>query len=183
MLTTDQLARLLLDEERLAILGRAALQPCSVDELAAAISGKRSSLARHLAQLTEAGLLTVSGVPGQERYALDVRNIQTMKQTLFARGEQPAPTTPDEKVLAGFVHNGLLTQIPAQYSKRMIALRWLATRFDLDRSYTEREVNELLAPHAEDPATLRRYLVDAGLVARDQGIYRRTPQAAEEPQP
>lgn len=183
MLTTDQLARLLLDEDRLVILGSAALRPCSVDELAAAISGKRSSLARHLAQLTEAGLLTVSDALGQERYALDVRSIQTMKQTLFARGEQSAPTTPEEKVLAGFVHNGLLTQIPAQHSKRLIALRWLATHFDPDRTYTEREVNELLAPHAEDPATLRRYLVDAGLMTRDQGIYRRTPQATEDPQP
>lgn len=183
MLTTDHLARLLLDEDRLAILGCAARRPCSVDELAEAIHGKRASLARHLAQLTEAGLLSVGGGPGHERYALDVRTIQALKQTLFAR---PAPATPagaNEKVLASFVRDGRLTHLPAQHSKRQVVLQWLVGRFDPDRAYSEREVNHLLASNGEDHASLRRYLVDAGLLTRSAGIYRRAPARTEEPQP
>src|SRR5690606_13042631 len=129
----------------LTILGRAAHAPCSVDELAATITGKRSSLARHLAQLSEAGLLTVSGDPGQERYALDVRAIQDMKRTLFARPAPPTPADPDEKVVAAFVRDGRLTHLPVQHSKRILVLRWLAEQFDPERHYTEREVNDLLA--------------------------------------
>ncbi len=183
MLSTDQLTRLLLDEDRLAILGTAAHAPCGVDELAAAITGKRSSLARHLAQLTEAGLLTVSGEPGQERYTLDVQTIQHMKQTLFARPE-PAPATPEEKTLAAFVRDGRVTHLPVQFSKRMLVLRWLVEQFDPGREYSEREVNDLLTGHGEDHATLRRYLVDAGLLERSQGIYRRTAHmTTEEAQP
>jgi hypothetical protein len=183
MLSTEQLLRLLLDEDRLAILGRAARQSCSVDDLAAAISGKRSSLARHLAQLTEAGLLTVSGDPGQERYALDVQAIRSMKQTLFARPEPDAPATPEEKVLAAFVRDGRLTHYPVQHSKGLVVLRWLAAKFDPEQEYSEREVNEILAGHGEDHATLRRYLVDAGLLTRSSGIYRRAADTAKEPQP
>ncbi len=181
MPSTDQMARLLLDEDRLAILGRAAHAPCSVDDLAAAITGKRSSLARHLAQLTEAGLLAVSGASGQERYTLDVAHIRSMKQTLFARSDQPTPTDPEEKVLAGFVKQGRLTHIPVHHGKRLIVLRWLANQFDPERSYSEREVNDLLASHGEDHATLRRYLVDAGLLERSAGIYRRTTPPIEGP--
>jgi hypothetical protein len=183
MLTTDQLARLLLDEDRLAILGCAARRPCSVDELADAITGKRASLARHLAQLTEAGLLSVSGSSGHERYTLDVAAIQALKQTLFARPAPAAPATPEEKVLASFVREGRLTHVPVQYSKRQVVLHWLAGQFDPDRTYSEREVNDMLASHGEDHASLRRYLVDAGLLTRSAGIYRRVPASAGEPQP
>lgn len=34
-------------------------------------------------------------------------------------------------------------------------------------------MNEELARYHEDVAALRRYLVDAGLVTRERGIYRR----------
>lgn len=182
MLSEAQLARLLLDEDRLAILGRAGQSPCTIDEMAAVISGKRSSLARHLAQLTEAGLLTVSDGPGQERYALDIQTIRTMKQALFARPELPETATSDDKVLAAFVRDERLTHYPVQHSKRMVVLRWLVERFDPERTYTEAEINDLLSGQGEDHATLRRYLVDAGLMERSHGLYRRTGLTVEEPQ-
>jgi hypothetical protein len=46
-------------------------------------------------------------------------------------------------------------------------------------SYPERQVNEILQEVDPDTAMLRRYLVDAGLMQRDQGIYWRT--AAPDP--
>jgi hypothetical protein len=42
-----------------------------------------------------------------------------------------------------------------------------------ERAYPEREVGERLAVYHEDVAALRRYLVDAGLMTRDRGEYRR----------
>lgn len=47
------------------------------------------------------------------------------------------------------------------------ALHQLLQDFDARRIYTEREVNDLLRTRHDDPATLRRYLVDARLLARD----------------
>jgi hypothetical protein len=49
----------------------------------------------------------------------------------------------------------------------------LAGHFEPGRTYPEREVNEILAGHSEDFATLRRYLVDYGYLARHGGIYQR----------
>jgi len=49
----------------------------------------------------------------------------------------------------------------------------LAERFEPGRPYPEGEVNDLLNGDAPDPATLRRLLVDHGLLDRERGVYRR----------
>ena len=57
-LETDALLKLLLDEDRLAILGLLALRPHTIAELTALLPGKRTPPAKHVAQLTAAGLLS-----------------------------------------------------------------------------------------------------------------------------
>jgi hypothetical protein len=69
--------------------------------------------------------------------------------------------------------------MPARQGKRLVILRWLVERFEPGVSYPERQVNEILQQVDPDYAMLRRYLVDAGLMQRDQGIYWRTPQTSE----
>jgi hypothetical protein len=69
-----------------------------------------------------------------------------------------------------------MVQYPAQHIKRLVVLRWLASHFEPGREYVEREVNEILAGHSEDHATLRRFLVDEELLVRQDGIYRRNPE-------
>jgi hypothetical protein len=167
----EMLLKLLLDEERLAILGLAAQRPYTVRELAEALPGKRTPPAKHVNQLVEAGLLTPVG---GDSYALNVAQLQRWKRELFARAKRPTPESSDEQILATYVKNGKMVQYPAQHSKRLVLLRWLAGHFELGRTYPEREVNEILAGHSEDYATLRRYLVDYGYLARQGGIYQRS---------
>jgi hypothetical protein len=50
-------------------------------------------------------------------------------------------------------------------NKALVARR-IAEEFEAGRTYTEFEVKEVLAPICEDHATVRRYLVDHGLLAR-----------------
>ncbi|HET9344674.1 MAG TPA: DUF2087 domain-containing protein [Candidatus Limnocylindrales bacterium] len=79
-----------------------------------------------------------------------------------------------EKVIRAFVKDGRLTAIPAKPSKRDLLLPWLLDEcFPEDRDYEEKEVNQRLALMHPDVSALRRYFVDAGLMTRDQGIYRR----------
>jgi hypothetical protein len=85
-----------------------------------------------------------------------------------------APATPEERVLRSFVRHGRLVSIPAQGAKRQVILRYLLDAcFSEDRVYTELEVNRLLGAYHPDVAALRRYLVDAGLMTRSGGEYRR----------
>jgi hypothetical protein len=64
--------------------------------------------------------------------------------------------------------------MPAAPGKREIVLDWLAGTFDVGRRYTEAEVNAALDGHAEDHVSLRRALVDAGMLDRDDGAYWRS---------
>jgi hypothetical protein len=47
-----------------------------------------------------------------------------------------------------------------------VVLNWIVGDFARDRTYTEPEVNAILRHRHDDVATLRRYLVDAGLLCR-----------------
>jgi hypothetical protein len=84
-----------------------------------------------------------------------------------------AMRTPSEHVRFAFFRDGRLTALPARHRMRQAALELLAERFAEGRSYAEAEVNEVLAGDAPDHATLRRLLVDHGLLVRSAGIYRR----------
>ena len=75
--------------------------------------------------------------------------------------------------LARFFKAGDLETIPSRRSDRMAVLRYLADRFGRGREYHEDEVNRLLQGVHADHATLRRYLVDEGLLRRAGGRYRR----------
>src|SRR5437868_3983761 len=80
----------------------------------------------------------------------------------------------DARVLRAFLVDGRLASIPAQERKREVILRFLLDRcFPEDRSYPEKEVNQRLALYHPDVASLRRYLVDGGLMVRAAGQYRR----------
>jgi hypothetical protein len=71
---------------------------------------------------------------------------------------------------------GRLVAIPRKTARREQLLAHLAqTLFDPESAYTEREVNEALLTVHDDYAALRRYLVEARLLARtrDGDIYYR----------
>ena len=57
--------------------------------------------------------------------------------------------------------------------RRHALLAYVAERFSQDREYGEAEVNQLLQAVHNDHATLRRYLVDVGLLRRARNVYRR----------
>jgi hypothetical protein len=53
--------------------------------------------------------------------------------------------------------------------KKLVILRWLATKFQPDVLYSEREVNAIITQAHEDFATLRRDMVDFGFLRRERG--------------
>jgi hypothetical protein len=88
----------------------------------------------------------------------------------------------DAKVLHAFIVDGRLVSIPAQAKKREVVLRYLLDAcFPDDREYPEKEVNQRLALFHRDVAALRRYLIDAGLMTRSAGIYRRVAPRSSTP--
>ena len=64
--------------------------------------------------------------------------------------------------------------MPAKRSRRLVVLDHVAQVFEPGRRYPEREVNVLLRAFYDDYAALRRYLVDEGFLAREDGEYWRS---------
>lgn len=69
---------------------------------------------------------------------------------------------------------GRICAWPSKHSKKRLVLEYLVEKFELDRVYTEKEVNQRIDEWQtiEDLFLFRRELVDAGLM-------RRTPNGAE----
>lgn len=75
-------------------------------------------------------------------------------------------------MLRAYFDGGRLTTMPRAGRKRQIALEQIVTRFEPGRRYAEVDVNlELRQVWPSDVAALRRYLVDAELLARADGQY------------
>lgn len=88
--------------------------------------------------------------------------------------DEPEDAAFEAKVIRSFIRDGRLITIPARERRRQVLYRYLRDQvFTEDRAYSEKELNQHLALFHPDVATIRRGMVDAGLVTRVAGEYRR----------
>jgi len=83
-------------------------------------------------------------------------------------GDAQATSDPLDAIRPFLDEDGRLTQWPRKYSRKLVAARYLAVRFELGRVYSESQVNDILEDwHTfNDAAVLRRFLIDLGILAR-----------------
>ena len=182
----DQLLRffqVFSNESRLKIIGYLANSEKSVGELAGLLGIKEPTVSHHLSEMKSIGLVDARAEGTMRIYRLNAKALEAMSKDIFAHSNLAAlvkssEMSEEDKVLRTWVKDGRLTGIPAQEKKKQILMRWLAGQIDPDRRWTEREFSEWLTQFNEDFATLRRYLVDSGYMAREKGIYWRTQKDA-----
>ena len=72
-----------------------------------------------------------------------------------------------EKVFKTFLDkNGKANQIPKKEKKRIILIQKLAENFTSEKQYSEKEINEIISMMFEDYVTIRRYLIEYGILGR-----------------
>lgn len=167
---TGRLLTLLLDRERLAVAGALAVRPRTTDELVEQTDLDQRTVLSMLGDLRAAELVVVGG---DGRYELDDKAIRRAAQE-SADIEIPMDpligfgmTDDEQQVLGRFFSGRVLNEIPTQRAKRLIVLQRLALEFDVGRRYTEFEVNDVLGAFHPDWSTLRRGMVDEGLLDRE----------------
>jgi biotin operon repressor len=166
------LFKALSDPARLRILGLLADRPHAGHELAKRLSLTPPTISHHMRRLVAAGLVDVQQDAQSRIYSLRMDTIRAFSQE---NDDDQSVQRSDEEVdavLRSFFDGPRLRQIPRARKKRVIVLKRLLERFEPERPYPEREVNELLREAHDDVATLRRELVDYGFMVRDRGIYR-----------
>ncbi|MBM3706247.1 MAG: DUF2087 domain-containing protein [Actinobacteria bacterium] len=63
-------------------------------------------------------------------------------------------------------NDGRLLRFPKKQKHKLMTLRNIAARFESNRTYKEKEVNEILKTADDDYVTLRRYLIEYGFLDR-----------------
>jgi hypothetical protein len=163
------------NEYRLRIAGLLMTQKQTTAELADTLGLKQAAVLEHLAMLRHFGLLNTETRDQQTCYRFNTQTLYDLNRTLLSREALPTPidNLPDEavrKALLPFFEGQRLTALPMGQKFQML-IEWLVTQFDRDVRYPEQQVNEIIARYHEDYATLRRAMIDAGLMARDHGVY------------
>jgi hypothetical protein len=155
---------LLAEPDRLRVLAALVLGARTPAEIGSATGLDARAVGRALQKLQSGGLVDDQGV-----------RVELFKEA--ARAAAPPPEGVGD-VVARFVRDGRLLSLPAQESKRLLVLEYVAQAFEPGRRYPEREVDAVLRAWTEggatDHAALRRYLVDHQLLAREGGEYWRS---------
>ncbi|HLF72924.1 MAG TPA: metalloregulator ArsR/SmtB family transcription factor [Anaerolineales bacterium] len=166
----------LADANRLKIVGLLAEKAYSVEELAALLQLKPSTVSHHLARLSEAGLVRARAESYYSVYQLDRSVLESRARSMFTQEELASVAAEvdadayDSKVIRDYSkRDDSLKTIPSQRKKLEAVLRYVVKAFDVGNRYSEKQVNEILARYHPDTATLRRELVGYGLMKRDGG--------------
>jgi DNA-binding HxlR family transcriptional regulator len=178
------------DESRLKIIGLLARQPYTVEQLAALLGLRPSTVSHHLAKLAEVGLVSARAESYYNLYRLETGALDSLARRLLSPADLPAAAAEvdlqayDRKVIADFsLPDGRLKTIPAQRKKLEVILRHVGRAFEAGRRYPEGEVNDLLRRFHQDTATLRRELVGNRILERNNGIYWRVAGQEEDGRP
>jgi hypothetical protein len=153
------------DPARLRLLVRIADAGDAGCALEAAASDPRTAR-KQVARLSAAGLVETRG----GAFVARLDRIRDAVDELAGADEPGGPGR-----LGGLFSRGRLVEIPRAPELRLELLRHIAERFEPGRTYSEPEINAALREVHDDHAALRRYLVDAGLLVRDDAgtSYRR----------
>jgi predicted transcriptional regulator len=166
----------LADKNRLKIVGLLAEKPYSVEELAALLGLKPPTISHHLGKLVEAGLIKSHTESYYSVYQLDQSALEAKTRTMFSQQELSSVASEvdadayDNKVIKDYSRrDGSLKTLPSQRKKLEAILRYVVKAFDMEKRYSEKQVNEILTQYHADTATLRRELVGLGLMQREGG--------------
>lgn len=165
------------DESRLKIVGALSSSERSVDELAELLGLRAPTVSHHLARLKAVDLVAMRSSGTTHVYRLNFDEVRALSkrmltlETMTAISDEVASDAFDRKIMKDFFEGERLKEIPASRKKREVVLRFLADQFERKRNYPEKEVNAIISRHHPDFATLRRELIGAQLMKRENGIY------------
>ncbi len=170
------LFKALADASRLKIVGLLAQQPYSVEELAALLELKPSTVSHHLSKLAEVGLVSARAEGYYNVYMLNKTALEDSTRRVILSEEMATVVEDvdldayDRKVVADYTRSdGSLKTIPAQRKKLEAVLRYVVKAFEPGERYSEKMVNEILGRYHADTASLRRELVGYKLMSREGG--------------
>jgi hypothetical protein len=108
------------------------------------------------------GLLEVKREQGDE--LVEIHSGARMVDERFAITQEERETA----LKTYFREDGTLKNYPSREKRKIIVLQQILKSFEPDRRYAEKEVNAIIKAIYHDFATIRRYLIEYGLMGREK---------------
>lgn len=150
-----------------------------VELLAERLGLSTSTISFHLKKLMDANIVSCKKEQYYTIYSLN-EEILTMNLKDLIKDDRNEEEILDqreeryrEKVIDSFFKYNKLKNLPVQKKKKQIVLEKIVESFEKDRTYTEKEVNLIIADFHDDFCTIRRDLIGFNLMERRDGIYKR----------
>ena len=171
------------DQTNLRVVGALMLGERTPADLAELSRLKPAHLSRLLDRLRWLGLVRQISRNERTFYKIDenglrrfARAAQSVSKETFPQREKGSVALEEgeeweRKVLRNFFAGERLREIPASFKAFQVVLRWLARQFEPGVRYHERDLNEMIKRYHPDCATLRRGMIDAGLMQRENNVY------------
>ena len=182
-----EMLKTLADENRLRLLQFSYEEERTVGELAERVGLSESTTSHHLSRLHKMQLVSLRTDGNRRYYRGNNAGLIQFKQWARTIEKMPVRNEPppsdnrwiaelgwpdaDQQILIDHTYNGQITRLPVRKRDKLnVILRWLATLFEPNVEYTEREVNDALKDVYEaDYVSLRRDMVDLGYLRRERG--------------
>lgn len=137
---------------------------------------KPSEAFHHLQRLIDLGLVTFQKEAGESQFHLEVSALQVLARQNLGnlQPERQANSNAkkvnfDEQIISRYTDDaGRIRTFPQSQKRRNVLLRYVLGSIESNRMYTEKEINLSLTPNHKDTSTLRRFLVDAGMLVRER---------------
>ena len=172
-----EIIKSLSDISRLRVINALIDKPQYVEELSHRLDLAASTVSFHLRKLESAGLVTQSKEQyyiiysiNKELFNINLKDLidceDIEKYSQYERMEKYK-----QKVLKTFFRNNKLVQLPVQRKKRVIVLEEFAKKFKQGKNYSEENVNEIISQSYGDYCTIRRLLIEEGIMKREKQVY------------
>jgi predicted transcriptional regulator len=168
-----EIMKTLSDSSRLRLLNALMAKPQYVEEIANRLNLAVSTISFHLKKLEKVGLVSKRKEQYYITYTLtpEILNLTLRELTSFENIEQYAEEERLDKyrakVLKSFMKEGRITRLPVQHKKKKILLDEIVKLFGTKIKFTEMEVDEIIHTIFDDHCTIRRLLIDEGIMRRE----------------
>ena len=173
------LFKCLADKSRIQILKSLMTEDMYVERLSERLGLTPATISFHLKKLVDAGAVKSRKEQYYTIYSInnEVFNVAILDILKEESEEKKLQKERDDayrkKVIDSFFEYGKLKSIPTQRKKERIVLEEIAKAFESGKSYTEREVNIIIADFNDDFCTIRRDMVAEKLLVREKMTYKK----------
>ena len=173
-----KLFKCLADKSRMQILKSLMIEDMYVERLAQRLDLTPATISFHLKKLEEAGAVSSRKEQYYAMYSLREEVFKTniwniiQEESEAANEQQEREEQYRKKVLNAFFEYGKLKSIPSQRKKERIILEKICESFEENKTYSEREVNHIIATFHDDFCTIRRDMIGEGLMEREGDCYK-----------